>query len=253
MNSEASKRNSHATETSSLPVITLVVLLMTIVALLYIGYEYIADNTQGSEELTNVSLDTTSQNQVAQLPTEPELVSPMEIDTSSRNAPVDLSQAEPPVEDDIAPAETKKEENARLAESGETEKPKAEETAPKREEKPVEKKPEVAKAAVPAGGSSHTHTVRPGETVYSIASKYNMSVTTLKALNPDLENNAVKADVTKLKVKVRAVHTVGPGDVLRVVAEKYGVSKEALMKANGKTKDFAQRGERLIIPYPEKQ
>jgi LysM repeat protein len=46
---------------------------------------------------------------------------------------------------------------------------------------------------------------------------------------------------------------VGPGDVLRVVASKYGISKDALMKANGKTKDFAERGEKLTIPFPDKK
>jgi LysM repeat protein len=36
--------------------------------------------------------------------------------------------------------------------------------------------------------------------------------------------------------------------VLRVVAKKYGISKQALMDANKKTKDMADRGEKLIIP-----
>jgi len=72
-------------------------------------------------------------------------------------------------------------------------------------------------------------------------------------MNPNVSEEDVKAGVTKLNVKVRTVHTVGPGDLLRVVAEKYGISKEALMKANGKTKDYAQRGEKLIIPFSDKQ
>lgn len=251
MESETSKRNSHPTESSSLPTITLVVLMLTIVALLYIGYEYIADNTSGHEELTNVALDTTSQNS-APISTEPELAAPIEIDTSSRNAPVDLSQAEPPVEENVAPPASKSESaTAEKKPETRTETPKKEEKP--KEEKPKEAKPEPTKVVIPAGGASHTHTVKPGETIYSIATKYNMSIGTLKSLNPDLQDNAVKADVTKLKVKVRAVHTVGPGDILRVVAAKYGVSLEALMKANGKTQNVASRGERLIIPYPDKQ
>ena len=80
-----------------------------------------------------------------------------------------------------------------------------------------------------------------------------MKVSTLKALNPDVSESSVKAGVTKLRVKTMAVHTVGAGDVLRVVAQKYGVSKEALMRANKKTKDIAIRGEKLIIPLPDKQ
>jgi LysM repeat protein len=52
---------------------------------------------------------------------------------------------------------------------------------------------------------------------------------------------------------VQAVHTVGPGDVLRVVASKYNVSKEAIMKANAKTRDFSERGEKLIIPFSNRK
>lgn len=258
---ETEKPNSRPAESSNLPTITLAVLILTILALLYIGYEYIADDTRGSEELTSVSLDTTAQNPV-QDQSEPELVAPLEIDTSSRNAPVDQSGGTPsrdeePVAEASRPAtETPKPTasepvaEARKEEAREAEKPKVEKP---KEEKPREEKKETPKATVPAGGSSYSHTVRPGETIYSIATKYNMNINTLKSLNPSLKDNDVKANVTKLNVKVRAVHTVGPGDILRVVAEKYGVSVDALMKANGKTKNFAERGEKLIIPYPTKQ
>ena len=96
-----------------------------------------------------------------------------------------------------------------------------------------------------------THEVKSGETFSSIASRYNLKTETLKGLNSSISD--VKAGTTRLKVQVKAVHTVGPGDVLRVVAEKYGVTKSALMKANGKTRDFSERGEKLIIPFPEKK
>ena len=80
-----------------------------------------------------------------------------------------------------------------------------------------------------------------------------MKLSTLKALNPGVSEGDVKAGITKLNVKAMAIHTVGPGDVLRVVAQKYGVSKEAIMRANKKSKDIATRGEKLIIPFPDKQ
>ncbi|ACT96951.1 LysM peptidoglycan-binding domain-containing protein [Dyadobacter fermentans] len=112
-----------------------------------------------------------------------------------------------------------------------------------------EAKPTVSAASI--GGEQITHTVRSGETFSSIASRYNLKTETLQGLNSSVPN--VKAGVTKLKVQVKAVHTVGPGDVLRVVAGKYGISKEALMKANGKTRDFSERGEKLIIPFPDRK
>lgn len=263
METENAKRNPRPTEGSSLPTITLAVLVLTILALLYVGYEYVADDTKGSEELTSVALDTTVQKPV-ELPLEPELVAPIEIDTSSRNAPVDLSQATPPPVEEEKKEESKKpaldsEERPATGVPSAT-KPVAEthEEKPVREAKPVVEKPkeekkETPKVNVPAGGVSVTHTVKPGETIYSVATKYNLSVNTLKALNPDLKDNEVKADVTKLKVKARAYHTVGPGDILRVVADKYGITVDALMKANGKTKNYAARGEKLVIPYAEKQ
>jgi LysM repeat protein len=268
METENAKRNPRPSEGSSLPTITLAVLILTILALLYVGYEYVADDVKGSDELTSVALDTTVQKPV-ELPLEPELVAPIEIDTSSRNAPVDLTQTTPvPIEEEGKEEVPKKpalDSEERPAVGTPAEKPVAETRVekPAKEEKPVEEKPKEEKpkeekkvtptAAIPAGGVSITHTVKPGETIYSVATKYNLSINTLKALNPDLKDNAVKADVTKLKVKARAYHTVGAGDILRVVAEKYGITVDALMKANGKTKNYAARGEKLIIPYAEKQ
>jgi len=117
--------------------------------------------------------------------------------------------------------------------------------------KPVEETPAPTPAAAPdLGGQEVTHTVQSGETMSSIASRYNLKTETLQALNPSAKD--IKSGVTRLKVQVKTVHTVGPGDVLRVVASKYGISKDALMKANGKSKDFAERGEKLIIPFPSR-
>lgn len=270
MESENPPTNPRPAGNSSLPTITLVVLVGLIAALLYIGYSYVTDDTNGSDELTNVALDTTSQQPLAQ--TDPEmLMSPEEVDTSSQPAPVDLSQATPPVDapEANAKAEEVAEDNRETTDGkpSPTEKPKVEKPAAvkpapeKPKEKPVEKpkvekpKPEVAvtKPAVKPGGVTSTYTVGAGETLYGVANRYNMKIATLKALNPGISETDVKAGITKLNVKAMAVHTVGPGDVLRVVAQKYGVSKEALMRANKKDKDIATRGERLIIPYPEKQ
>ena len=54
-------------------------------------------------------------------------------------------------------------------------------------------------------------------------------------------------------IRDRGTHTVGPGDVLRVVAQKYGISVQQLMDANGKTRNYAERGEKLIIPLGKKK
>ena len=90
---------------STLPAITLTVLAGLIVALLYVGYEYVADNTGGAEELTNVALDTTTRSLASQ--GDPELITPLDTisDTTSTPTPVDLSQANPPVEEPANDAE----------------------------------------------------------------------------------------------------------------------------------------------------
>jgi serine/threonine protein phosphatase PrpC len=103
--------------------------------------------------------------------------------------------------------------------------------------------------------SVFTHTVKPGDTFSSIARRYNVTRETLKAQNPTIKDEAkdLKADVTKLKIKVKAIHKVGPGDILDVVSKKYNVSKELIMAANGKKEDLATRGELLVIPFAEKK
>ncbi|MFD2572550.1 LysM peptidoglycan-binding domain-containing protein [Spirosoma soli] len=267
--------NPRQTGNSSLPAVTLVVLVGIIAALLYVGYDYITDNTNGSDELTNVALDTTSQQPLAQ--NDPEmLMAPEEVDTSSQPAPVDLSQAEPPADAPVADANAEEvaEDNRETTDGkpAPDEKPAAEKSAEKpadeksreekKEEKPKEEKPKVdkpkeevvvTKPKIKPGGVTSTYTVGTGETFYGVANRYNMKLSTLKELNPGVSESDVKAGVTKLNVKAMAVHTVGPGDVLRVVAQKYGVSKEAIMRANRKSKDIATRGEKLIIPYPDKK
>lgn len=230
---EDSTKNPRPTANTSLPLITLLVLVGLIGALLYIGYDSLADDTGNAKELTNVPLDTTDVALAGQTDNPEDLLP----DTSNTPAPVDLSQAPAPVDSTVADRSTNN-----VPDNNEGD-------APTDEPKP-EKKPE--EPAKPKGPTSN-YTVGDGETFYGVASRMNMKVATLKAMNPGVSENDIKSGVTKLKVRVKAIHTVGPGDVLRVVAEKYGVSKEAIMKANHKTKDFAARGEKLIIPLPQKE
>lgn len=258
--------NSRQSGNSSLPAITLIALVGLIAALLYIGYGYVTDDTNGSDELTNVALDTSSQQAVTQ--NEPEmLMAPQDADTASQPVVADLSQATPPADAPEANAQAEEVAEANrettdgkpapagkpmpkpvVATKPASEKPKVEKPA----EKPEPEAP-VAKPTVKPGGVATTYTVGNGETFYSVANRYNLKLSTLKALNPNVSESNVKAGVTKLNVKAMAMHTVGPGDVLRIVAQKYGVSKEAIMRANKKDKDIATRGEKLIIPFPDKR
>jgi LysM repeat protein len=102
-------------------------------------------------------------------------------------------------------------------------------------------------------GEKLSHTVKDGETFYGIANKFNTTSSTLKKLNPGVDANGIKVGATKLIVPIQGYHIVGPGDILKVVAQKYDVSVESLMAANGKTKNFSERGEKLIIPKKIKE
>lgn len=231
---EDSTKNARPAGSTSLPLIVLVVLVGLIGALLYIGYDSLADDTGNARELTNVPLDTTDQVFTGQTD-DPENLLP---DTTNAPPPVDLSQAPAPADSSVAD-NANSNRPAKKAEEDEG------------DDTPDPKEPERS-SAKPKGPTS-SYTVGDGETFYGVANRLNMKVATLKELNPGVSESALKSGVTKLNVRVKAVHTVGPGDVLRVVAARYGVSKEAIMRANHKTKDFAARGERLIIPLPEKQ
>ncbi len=237
--------NERLRSNTSLPLITLLVMVGLIGALLYIGYDSLSDDTGNAKELTSVALDTSDQT-IAGLNENPETLT----DTNSTPAPVDLSQAPAPPDETVADVPAAKPGDEGTEATAEAEKPAREEE--KAEPKP-EVKPEKKEEAPKVNGGNSTYTVGNGETFYGVASRLNMKLSTLKALNPDVDENSVKSGVTKLRVKVKAIHTVGKGDVLRVVAQKYGVSKEALMKANHKTKDIATRGEKLIIPLSSKE
>lgn len=222
------ERNHRPKEGSRLPDITLAVLFCLILALLYAGWEYMKDNST-SNELSNQKVDSTAiLDEVADSSAKD--LPPVQIITPTSAVPTNTSAT------------------ASTTTSVAKEKPV--------EEKAVEPKPEETTKPTPnLGGQEITHTVEVGQTFYGIANRYNMKFSTLQALNPQIKDVSadVKSGVTKLNVRVQAIHTVGPGDVLRVVAQKYGITVDLLMKANGKTKNYAERGEKLIIPFGEKK
>ena len=202
-----------AEETSKIPTITLYVLIAVVAALLYAGWQSMKNDAVVSEELVSKR--------------------PNSVAMSGQNG-ADAVVIPSPLE------ETGKDDNVAKDEKKTVEKPK--------EEKKEEPKKEEKKSLIPSGGETISHTVQTGETFFGIANRYHLSKSVLQALNPGVEASGIKVGVTKLDVKIQAIHTVGAGDVLRVVAKKYGISKQALMDANKKTKDMAERGEKLIIP-----
>ncbi|MBC7919983.1 MAG: LysM peptidoglycan-binding domain-containing protein [Ferruginibacter sp.] len=234
---EPEKKKSRAGNRSrqeiNFPLLLLGGLLAIVVSLIYVGYDYLSDDATGTPLAANH----------ASLP-EPD------------------EDAEPEASVAEATLTSAKGSAGKRNETGDKPKPtpKAKKPAPAELELPEATEPEETRAA---GASTRsvsvsentasrnilTHRVRAGETFSAIARRYHLSKSVLKSLNPHIRNEAdVKAGVTRLRIKIRAIHTVGPGDVLSRVAAKYGVDKELIMAANGKTRDYAKRGEKLIIP-----
>ena len=124
--------------------------------------------------------------------------------------------------------------------------------------------------SAPAG--SRVHTVRKGETLGGIATRYRISVAKLKAWN-NLSSNNIRAG-QKLKVGGSAgapkakkaatttrsdsptvrqstdakTHVVRSGETLSSLAKRYGTSVKALMTANDMSSSRLKAGQRLRIP-----
>lgn len=222
------ERNQRPKEGSSLPAITLGVLVIVVAALLYIGYAYFMDEdavTLTPQKVEKSAITESSDNLDSEVPT-PQAVEPEAIDAT--------------------PTVSSKASDEPLSEAKQT--AKATET---KKETPVKETKVEAPKSVSSRGGNISYTVPSGQTFYSVATKYGLSASQLKAANPGVDPDKLQAG-RNLSIPVYATHTVGKGDILRVVAEKYGVSVDALMKANGKSKNYVEKGEKLIIPHTRK-
>lgn len=99
------------------------------------------------------------------------------------------------------------------------------------------------------GRTTITHTVRSGEFLSKIASRYKVSISSIRSLNK------LKSDTLfvgqKLKVNIATPvkkHTVKRGEFLSKIASKYGVSVSSLRKVNKLRSDELAIGQVLIIP-----
>ncbi|WP_448569396.1 LysM peptidoglycan-binding domain-containing protein [Thermus sp.] len=97
-----------------------------------------------------------------------------------------------------------------------------------------------------------THTVAPGDTLFSIARRYGTTVEELMRLN-GLESFLIQVgQVLRLPEKLQGerVHQVAPGDTLFSIARRYGTTVEELMRLNGLTSPDLQVGQILKLPAP---
>ncbi|WP_299694434.1 N-acetylmuramoyl-L-alanine amidase [uncultured Vibrio sp.] len=98
-----------------------------------------------------------------------------------------------------------------------------------------------------------THTVKSGEYLGKIASRYKVSVADIKREN-SLKSETLKVgQKLRISVEVKALplrkHKVARGDYLGKIAAKYGVSVDGIRKANNLRSDGLAVGQVLVIPH----
>ena len=100
------------------------------------------------------------------------------------------------------------------------------------------------------------YTVQKGDTLYSIALKYNTTVNEIKSLN-NLDSNTLSIGQS-LKIPAREqndennnLYVVQKGDSLYSIANKYNVLVNDLIDANNLASTILNVGQRLIIPAKE--
>ncbi len=115
-------------------------------------------------------------------------------------------------------------------------------------------------ASTPASSSLSyvLHRVRRGETAYSIAQRYGVTVAQLQQWNPESFRGEMLLAGTTLRIPVQQgsstlrrsarTYTVRAGDTLLSIARRFGISVEELREHNGLEGDYIRVGQHLQIP-----
>ena len=101
----------------------------------------------------------------------------------------------------------------------------------------------------------NVYIVKKGDSLYSIAQKYNTTVDELKKLNGLTSNIINVGQILKLPEKENIVdydlYIVKKGDTLYKIANTYNISVNELKKINNLTSDTLSIGDQLLVPIIE--
>jgi len=97
------------------------------------------------------------------------------------------------------------------------------------------------------------HTVRAGETLFSLAEKYGTPVATIQRINGLPGTTITPGQVLFLpEAGSGRTHLVGAGETVYGIASRYGVTVAALVGANDLAGTAIRAGQWLVIPEPDR-
>ena len=112
----------------------------------------------------------------------------------------------------------------------------------------------IVKSIIEYLALSDTYKVKSGDTLYSIAKKYNISVNELKELNNLKNNNITVGQLLKIKSNIPSKEVTGKnyyivksGDTLYSIAKKYNTTVDEIKKLNNLKSDNLSIGMELKI------
>jgi LysM repeat protein len=108
------------------------------------------------------------------------------------------------------------------------------------------------------GKAYFLHTVKKGQTLYSIARAYQCTVNDIINNNPSIVNEDIKVDqILKIPVNEKpeklseskdVIHSVLPGQTLFSISRMYGISVDEIKSANHLLSDTLKANQQLVIP-----
>jgi len=102
-------------------------------------------------------------------------------------------------------------------------------------------------------GDTDIYQVKSGDTLYSLAKKFNITIDELKNLNDLVDDNLVVGQLLSVPSGLSTANTyiVNVGDTLYSIAKNFNVSIDKIKEINNLTSNLLSVGQKLFIPVEE--